>query len=97
LSRRDTLLQFLQRLCGTQRLARALAANGLALSRMVAGRADGDVVKDALLVRVLAGRDAEEVAAAGATYAQFLLDHGGLRADTCIAWRSIGPPGTEWC
>jgi phosphatidylglycerophosphatase C len=82
LSRRDTLLPFLQRLCGTQRLARALAANGLALSRMVAGRADRDVVKDALLVRVLAGRDAEEVAAAGATYAQFLLDHERLRPDT---------------
>lgn len=82
LSRRDTLLPFLQRLCGTQRLARALAANGLALSRMVTGRADRDVVKDALLVRLLAGRDAEEVAAAGATYARFLVDHGRLRPDT---------------
>lgn len=82
LSRRDTLLPFLQRLCGMQRLARALAANGLALSRMAAGVADRDAVKDALLVRLLAGRDARQVAAAGETYADFLVDHARLRPDT---------------
>ncbi|MDP8987357.1 MAG: HAD-IB family hydrolase [Actinomycetota bacterium] len=82
LSRRDTLLPFLQRLCGAQRLARGLAANGLALSRMAMGRADRDAVKDALLVRVLAGRDPEEVAAAGEAYAGFLAEHGRLRPDT---------------
>lgn len=83
LSRRDTLLPFLQRLCGTQRLGRALAAKGMALSRMAMGRADRDAVKDALLVRLLAGRDAEEVAAAGEAYAEFLADHERLRPDTC--------------
>ncbi|MBW3547067.1 MAG: HAD-IB family hydrolase [Actinobacteria bacterium] len=82
LSRRDTLLPFLQRLCGAQRLGRALAAKGMALSRMAMGRADRDAVKDALLVRLLAGRDAEEVAAAGQAYADFLVDRGRLRHDT---------------
>lgn len=82
LSRRDTLLPFLQRLCGIQRLARALAANGVDLSRMAAGAADRDAVKDALLVRLLAGRDARQVAAAGETYADFLVDHARLRPDT---------------
>jgi phosphatidylglycerophosphatase C len=82
LTRRDTLLPFLQRLCGTQRLALALGANGLSLTRMVAGRADRDAVKDALLVRLLAGWDAEEVAAAGEAYAELLADHGRLRPDT---------------
>ncbi|MDP8954705.1 MAG: HAD-IB family hydrolase [Actinomycetota bacterium] len=81
LTRRDTLLPFLQRVCGTQRLARGLAANGIALSRMAVGRADRDAVKDALLLGLLAGRDAEELAAAGEAYADFVVDRGRLRPD----------------
>lgn len=82
LTHRDTLLPFLQRLCGTQRLARALARHGLALSAMVVGRAERDTVKDLLLAQLLAGWDAEEVRSAGAAYAGFLVDADRLRPDT---------------
>lgn len=87
LTRRDTLLPFLQRLCGTQRLARALARHGLALSAMVAGRVDRDAVKDALLVHLLAGWDAEEVRSAGVAYARFLMEADRLRPDTVARLR----------
>lgn len=82
LTRRDTLLPFLQRLCGAQRLARALARHGLALSAMAMGRVERDTVKDALLVHLLAGWDAEEVRAAGVDYAGFLIRSDRLRPDT---------------
>lgn len=81
ISRRDTLLPFLQRLCGAQRLARALARNGLALSRMAAGRVERDAVKDALLLCMLAGRPADDVQSAAEAYADFLIDHGRLRPE----------------
>ena len=82
LTQRDTLLPFLQRLCGTQRLARALARHGVALSAMVVGRAERDTVKDLLLAHLLAGWDAEEVRSAGVAYAGFLADANRLRPDT---------------
>lgn len=82
LTRRDTLLPFLQRVCGTQRLARALARHGLALSAMTVGRVERDTVKDALLVHLLAGQAAEAVLSAGATYASFLASADRLRPDT---------------
>lgn len=87
LTRRDTLLPFLQRLCGAQRLARALARHGLALSAMAVGKVQRDAVKDALLVHLLAGRDAEEVHAAGVTYASFLAESDRLRPDTLARLR----------
>lgn len=82
LTHRDTLLPFLQRLCGTQRLARALARHGVALSAMVVGRAERDTVKDLLLAHLLAGWDAREVRSAGIAYAGFLADANRLRPDT---------------
>lgn len=82
ISRRDTLLPFLQRLCGAQRLARGLARNGLALSRMAAGRVERDTVKDALLLRLLAGRAVADVRSAGEAYAAFLVERDRLRPDT---------------
>ncbi len=82
LTRRDTLLPFLRRLCGTHRLARGLARHGLALSAMVVGRVERDTVKDALLVHLLAGWAAEEVRAAGVDYAGFLVQADRLRPDT---------------
>ena len=82
LTHRDTLLPFLQRLCGTQRLARALARHGVALSAMVVGRAERDTVKDLLLAHLLAGWDAAEVRSAGVAYAGFLADARRLRPDT---------------
>jgi phosphatidylglycerophosphatase C len=82
LSRRDTFLPFLQRVCGAQRLYRALFRSGPALSRMAAGRADRDAVKDALLVRLLAGHPADALEDAGAAYADFLRRSDRLRPDT---------------
>ena len=82
LSRRDTFLPFLQRVCGAQRLYRALARSGPALSRMAVGRADRDAVKDALLVRLLAGHPAEQLAEQGVAYAEFLRSSDRLRPDT---------------
>ena len=82
LSRRDTFLPFLQKVCGAQRLYRALARSGPALSRMAVGRADRDAVKDALLVRLLAGHAADELAEQGVAYAEFLRSSDRLRPDT---------------
>jgi phosphatidylglycerophosphatase C len=82
LSRRDTFVPFLQKVCGAQRLYRALARSGPALTRMAMGRADRDAVKDALLVRLLAGHPADALAEAGATYAEFLRESSRLRPDT---------------
>jgi phosphatidylglycerophosphatase C len=82
LSRRDTFLPFLQKVCGAQRLYRALARSGPALSRMAVGRADRDAVKDALLVRLLAGHPADELAEQGGAYAEFLRASDRLRPDT---------------
>lgn len=82
LSRRDTFLPFLQRVCGAQRLYRALARSGPALSRMAVGRTDRDAVKDALLVRLLAGHPADQLAEQGSAYAEFLQGSDRLRPDT---------------
>jgi len=82
LSRRDTFVPFLQHVCGAQRLYRALFRSGPALSRMAMGRADRDAVKDALLVRLLAGHPAEALAEAGTAYAEFLRGSDRLRPDT---------------
>jgi len=82
LSRRDTFLPFLQRVCGAQRLYTALARSGPALSRVAVGRADRDAVKDALLVRLLAGHPAAALTEAGRAYAAFLRRSDRLRPDT---------------
>lgn len=75
ISRRDTFLPFLQRLCGAQRVFRALAAS--------AGRSrfDRNAWKDGVLVHLLEGRPLEEVQEAGAEYARFLHGDGRLRPD----------------
>ena len=88
LSRRDTFLPFLQRVCGAQRLYTALARSGPALSRVAVGRADRDAVKDALLVRLLAGHPAAALAEAGQVYAEFLRRSDRLRPDTLARARA---------
>ena len=75
ISRRDTFLPFLQRVCGAQRVFRALARS------LGSSRLDRDAWKDAVLVRLLAGRPVDEIEAAGREYARFLADDGRLRAD----------------
>ena len=82
LSRRDSLLPFLQHVCGANRLYRALGrtAPGVAAG-LVRGRLDRDAAKDAVLVRLLAGRRWADVAAEGERFADLLLA-GRLRQDT---------------
>ena len=82
ISKRDSLLPFLQHVCGANRLYRALgaAAPGV-LASVARGRLDRDAAKDAVLVRLLAGRPLAEVAAAGERFADVLLA-GRLRPDT---------------
>ena len=82
ISRRDSLLPFLQHVCGANRLFRALGAVAPGVLAGVArGRLDRDAAKDAVLVRLLAGRPLTEVAEAGERFAEVLLD-GRLRLDT---------------
>lgn len=88
LTRHDTLLPFLQRLCGTQRLARGLARHGRPLLAMALGRAERDVVKADLLVHLLAGWDAEEVRVVGVDYAAFLVRANWLRPDALARLRA---------
>ena len=75
ISKRDTFLPFLQRLCGAQRVFRALAKS--------AGRSrlDRNAWKDGVLVHLLEGWRLDEVEAAGAEYAEFLHHDGRLRPE----------------
>jgi phosphatidylglycerophosphatase C len=82
ITRRDTLLPFLVYACGRARVAAALAAVAPRLSLALAGRGSRDDAKVALLRRVVAGRDASEITAAGRAFADRLAgDPGHFRAD----------------
>ena len=69
LTRRDTLLPFLARVRGRTRTGAALARHGGALALATAGHGDRDVVKQAVLTRLLAGRPYREVAAQAERFA----------------------------
>ena len=69
----DSLIPFLTRVRGRRAVATALAAHGPALAWAIGGRGDRDVVKAAVLARVLRGVDASAVSALGAAYASELL------------------------
>lgn len=69
IARRDTLMPFLAAVAGRGAFARAALGRSPQLLRVAVGRADRDVEKEALIGRLLAGRDAAEVAAAGTAYA----------------------------
>jgi len=56
LTRADTLIPFLQRLCGTRTVVQALAAEFGTMARAAARLAGRDEAKAALLARLLAGR-----------------------------------------
>jgi phosphatidylglycerophosphatase C len=65
----DSLLPFLTRVRGRRAVASALAAHGPALAWALGGRGDRDVVKAAVLARVLRGLPAASVEALGVAYA----------------------------
>ncbi len=69
LSYKDSLGPFLQQLCGRAALYRAMATRAPVLAGIAVGIGDRDAEKERLVGRLLAGRDADEVRAAGAAYA----------------------------
>ena len=73
LTRGDTLVPFLQRLCGTSAVVRALAAQAGAARAALWGRVDRDAVKASLLARLLAGWDVTEVLEVVARYSDHVL------------------------
>lgn len=87
LTRGDTLLPFLQQLCGTRVVMRALALQSTALVRAAAGRGDRDAAKAALLARLLAGRHVEAVEPVVRSYTdRVVMSH--LRSDVMerVGW-----------
>jgi HAD superfamily hydrolase (TIGR01490 family) len=75
LSYKDSLGPFLQQLCGRAALYRAMATRAPVLAGVAVGLGNRDAEKERLVGRLLAGRDVDEVRAAGAAYATSL--HGG--------------------
>lgn len=96
LTRRDTLLPFLVHVGGAQRVARAVAAAAPVAARARLGRLEAelhhrDAVKARLLAELFAGRDPDELAEAGRSYARTLP--GRLRPAMAaqLAWhRQVG-------
>src|SRR3954466_6577651 len=77
LTRRDTLLPFLRRTRGASRTSIALLANSLVLARGGVGGGDGrDVGKAAVLHRLLAGQDVEELREAANVFADVVVQRG---------------------
>jgi phosphatidylglycerophosphatase C len=79
ITRRDSLLPFLRRLCGPRRVYAVLARNGVDVAAMATGRADRDAVKERVLAQLLAGTDAERAVAQGRRYATFLTERARFR------------------
>lgn len=88
IARRDTLVPFLASVVGRSALARALLARAPKLVGMSLGRVDRDVEKQALIARLLTGRDAHAVDDAGAAYAAALWDRQPFRPEMLerLAW-----------
>ena len=72
IARRDTLMPFLASVAGRVPFARAALGRAHRIAGVAAGRGDRDAEKEALVGRLLAGRAAADVAAAGTAYADRL-------------------------
>ena len=81
LTRADTLLPFLQRLCGTTAVVRALAIQSGSIRRGFTGGGHRDAFKAKVLARLLAGWPVEEVEEVVSVYAAAVL-RGQLRPAT---------------
>ena len=81
LTRRDTLLPFLQRLCGTTAVMRSLAPEWSSVPAAARGTIDRDALKARVLARLLAGWQAVEVVEAAEDYAEHVVT-ARLRDDT---------------
>jgi HAD superfamily hydrolase (TIGR01490 family) len=73
LTRGDTLVPFLQRLCGTSAVVRAMAAQAGAARAVLRGGVERDALKASLLARLLAGWDVAEVMEVVARYSDHVL------------------------
>jgi phosphatidylglycerophosphatase C len=81
LTRRDTLLPFLLKACGHAATYRAVLGVSLLLVRALAGGERRDAAKEALLVRLLAGRPVESLAEVAEAFADEVMASGLLRPD----------------
>ena len=72
LTRGDTLLPFLRRLCGTKRTAGAVLAQAAPISRSLLAGSRHDA-KEALLVRLLAGRELSALRAPAEAFAAHIV------------------------
>jgi phosphatidylglycerophosphatase C len=87
LTRRDTLLPFLQRLCGTTAVMRAVVPEWSAVPAAARGTIDRDATKARVLARLLTGWVATDVVEAAEDYAEHVVT-ARLRADTVarVTW-----------
>jgi HAD superfamily hydrolase (TIGR01490 family) len=81
LSYRDSLGPFLRQLCGRAALYREMARRSPVLAGVAVGLGNRDAEKERLVGRLLAGRDVDDVRAAGAAYATELHRGNALRPE----------------
>lgn len=94
LTRRDTLVGFLRRLCGTAPTLAALAGAAGPLARAGGGSGARDAAKAAVLGRLLAGREVAAVELAGRAYAARVVAR-CLRPDVVAAAEAHRRAGHE--
>jgi phosphatidylglycerophosphatase C len=73
LTRRDSLLSFLVFVRGPATTARAVAAESPLFARVLLGRASRDQAKEALLTRLLAGAEVQQLSDSGQAFAERLV------------------------
>jgi len=88
IARRDTLMPFLASVVGRATFARTAVARSPQFAKVALGRGDRDAEKELFIGRLLAGRNAADVAAAGAAYADALWDAQRFRPEMLerLAW-----------
>jgi HAD superfamily hydrolase (TIGR01490 family) len=88
ISRKDTMGPFLAEVCGKGALYSTMARRAPVLAGVAIGLVDRDAEKERLVGRLLAGRAAAPVRAAGTRYAERLATGGALRPDMVerVAW-----------
>lgn len=88
ISRRDTLGPFLARVAGPGAFLSTMAVRSPWFGAVVLGRANRDAEKEAVIARLLGGRTAASIAAAGRAYADHLWNRAAFRPEMLerLAW-----------
>lgn len=88
ISRRDTLGPFLARVAGLGAFLSTMAVRSPRFGAVVLGRTDRDAEKEAVIARLLGGRTAASIAAAGRVYADHLWNRRSFRPEMLarLAW-----------